>query len=522
MLIDEIGSDMKDMLLRQILRDHGFVQTTITSNKVSLTIRSVDTHELNIEGAPIPGTNSYYHNYVYPNGLVPGIENIQLTLYPDSHKYKGRVQSVTLPWSIIENPGYPNPSAFIYSTNLLFYTNHTIEHLGDSVRITIDYSPGGLTPATELIDHIISALQPRIADKDDIKNRINYISDIGRLAPLLILHVQQEARKKLLNQPNSFDSLLALCDVDSIDRVIALDIRIFYRYLEKIAREEGLLATKVREFLRMDSKNWIAVDNDFFHSYTRLSSAQAEKFKSSLKNGRALYISTTSSAHAFAIKVDFAKNTLFVANPGSDHSGSDRVIRSTKLREITGCNQLVYVINTVLKRDGDIPFDDVCTADSIVLAQMMMETDSLFDGCMNTAHLKTGLFIRKALYDETQLEPYKPVTDPHNNGQIFDTTDLIDSAEERSLDAPTPSSNKTIRASPTLDSRFALNCFSGLVIVGVGGIMLAISLVYAFPYLAGAGVAILIVGAYGSYKFFSSKSPDKKTNPDEFCNMIPK
>jgi hypothetical protein len=61
---------------------------------------------------------------------------------------------------------------------------------------------------------------------------------------------------------------------------------------------------------------------------------------------------------------------------------------------------LVQVITKKLVREEDIPFDDVCTVDSLALAQMMMDQPSLSEGCLNNMPLKTGYYVKRALSEE--------------------------------------------------------------------------------------------------------------------------
>ena len=362
--------------------------------------------ELRVEGAPIPGKqDSNYHNYVYLDGFISNLDKIEVAYYPEGHQYQGRINTIKIPLSMYDNTGE--------TANVKYNTNHVIQKNTDSVLITVDYSnKNGVTPANQLLDQLISDLQPRIASSDDISQGVNYISDLGRILPLLGPGIQKEIKDMLL-QGRKDGHLLQLRDrvVHSADQVqnrfIELNINIFYSYIEKLVREEGYLTQLVRNYLKLDQKNWIFADQDLLNNFKKNTDANSEKLKLALQNkAEPLFISTTTGNHAFAVKVDFHSNTLFLANPGEDTRNCDAVIE--QLKQITGCTNVVCVITKTLVREEDIPFNDVCTVDSLALAQMMMDQP---DACLDNTPLKTGVYVRRAL-SETGERKTNPLETP--------------------------------------------------------------------------------------------------------------
>ena len=388
---------MKTLILRSILQQHGFRPEDIelSATRIKLKIKDADQQALRQEGAAIPGKrDSYFHNYIYSEGLISNLDQIEVTVHPQGHPLAGRVNTIRIPSAIYKDVAE--------TANTMHGTNHGIQKNAAHVLLTVDYSNGGgSTQAELLIDLLILSLQPRIASSDDIRENINFISDLGRIAPLVGLGVQKEAKNRLLRRGGS-QSLLQLRDqlVNSAaqvtTRTIDLDRGMFNHYVEKLVREEGYLVELVRQHLALDEKNWILADQDLFTNYLRNTNPNAEKLKSALRNRREpLFISTTTGNHAFAVTVDFANNTLFLANPGEDASNCNVIMEQIKC--ITGCTRVVRVLNRQLIRESDIPFDDLCTVDSLALVQMMMDQPALSEGCLNNALLRTGVFVRHAL-----------------------------------------------------------------------------------------------------------------------------
>ncbi|BCA95881.1 hypothetical protein TUM19329_22420 [Legionella antarctica] len=295
------------------------------------------------------------------------------------------------------------------TANAMYNTQHEIQKKTDSVIISVDYSSGsGSTPAERLLDQVIAELQPRIASSNDISQRANYISDLGRILPLIVPGLQKEIKDFLIRKSRT-GTLLQLKDriVDAPmqvkERYIDLDINIFYSYIEKMVREEGYLAQLVRTYLKLDQKNWIFADLDLLNNFTKNTDTNAKKLKLALLNKtEPLFISTTTGNHAFAVKVDFHRQTLFLANPGEDDRNCESVIE--QLKQITGCIHVISVITKKLDREEDIPFNDLCTVDSLALAQMMMEHPILSEECLNNTFLKTGVYVNRAISETDEIE----------------------------------------------------------------------------------------------------------------------
>lgn len=398
---------MKHLILRKLLTKHGFKPDDfeLSESKITFKIRDINQQELREEGSPIPNKNDcYYHNYIYPEGFIANIEKIKIGVYPESHRLKNRVNVITVPDDLYKNPD--NTVEIIVNTaNLICGTNHQVAPINGSIQITLDYSTGrGSDDTKYLINQLISGLEPRTPDTDEIRAGVNYVSDLARIFPLILPEIKKEATQLLMN-PKGSKSLLHLRDrvVRSAEQVttqtIELDIHFFFHYIEKMVREEGYLAQLVRNHIKLDQKNWLLADQDFLKNVMRAHDPNATKFKLALeKKEEPLYISTTTGNHAFAIAVDFEKSTLFLANPGGDLSNCEEII--TLLKQITGCEKVVPVLTKTLLRQDDVPFNDLCTVDSLALAQMMMDSPTpLSRGCLNNNTLNTGTLIQLALHD---------------------------------------------------------------------------------------------------------------------------
>lgn len=434
---------MRKLILKKILQQHGLKQddVEIFDDRIRFKIKDVNALELQQEGALIPGKNdSNYHNYIYPEGFISNLEQIEVSFYPENHKYHGRINVIKIPSSMYTDAAE--------TANAMYDTQHEIQRENDFVLITVDYSSSnGSTPADRLLDKVIAELQPRVASSDDISQRLNYISDLGRILPLIVLGLQKEI-KELLVRKSRNGTLLQLKDriVDSPEQVqerfIDLDISIFYSYIEKLVREEGYLAQLVRNYLQLDQKNWIFADQDLLNNFTKNTDANAEKLKLALLNKtEPLFISTTTGNHAFAVTVDFQRKTLFLANPGDDARNCEAVLE--QLKRITGCTHYVSVITKRLDREEDIPFNDLCTVDSLALAQMMMDQPSLSAGCLNNTTLKTGVYVKRALGEMNEINPMDLEHSAHQ--PLLSTTSPLETPS-----APTQSDDRIPPSEDTL------------------------------------------------------------------------
>ncbi|CEG56465.1 hypothetical protein [Legionella fallonii] len=514
---------MKELILKKILRQHGFKQEDIelAQDKVKIKIKDVNALELKEEGAPVPGKRDYnYHNYIYPEGLIATIEQIRITFYPATHRFSGRPNTIEIPSAMYKESAE--------TANVIHGTQHNITRNPEQVIITIDYSQGrGTTPADEMINQLIFDLQPRIANSTDIKENINYISDLGRIAPLIGLGLQKEIKDLLLGQKKA-SSLLQLKDriVDSADKVtirtIELDREIFNRYIEKLIREEGYLVQLVRNHLNLDQKNWVLADQNLLNNYLNIKDANAEKLNLALQNKKEpLFISTTTGSHAFAIKVDFARKTLFLANPGEDKRNCEQIIE--QLKQMTGCTNVVQVITKKLIREEDISFNDVCTADSLALAQMMIEQDHLEEGCLNNAPLKTGVFVRKALEDNaTPVERQskktieKPIVTLLNVPPVENHSERIEPEKGELTQSSEPNSSPYT---------FNMHLLSGFITaLGIAAVAVAFTVLNATTFgisglvVAGIGIAAILggVGLFAS-TFKKNEQPSQTDSLTPQC-----
>ncbi len=391
---------MKDVFLRQFLRQHGFADNhvRITGDQVVISnFRGrISRTRLNPEGALMPGTSdNHYHNYVYPEGLFPGYEQIQATRYPESHRYQGRVQNITVPQTLFRDF---KPNQFVAMANLFDDATHTVRDDGAGNWV---FTPDMAADKNEkLLNMLLDKLAPRMAYVDDFYGP-NYVSDLGRLMPLIAVGAREQAARRLMGRETSID-LLQLRDelVDGAEAVseLRIDKAVFYRYLEKLAREEQLLARTVAHNLGMRKRNWIGVDADFFNRFERLGNdINAGKLRKSIAKKKPLAISTTTGGHAFAVFVDFEKNTIFLANPLGTYDGFNAVI--DKLKQVTGCQNVVHSLTRQIQREGDIDFDDVCTADAVMLAHMLDQQHKrreLAEGSLNDKLLKTAHYLTNA------------------------------------------------------------------------------------------------------------------------------
>lgn len=409
--------DMRDELVLDHLKFLGFDEASIQFTEHDIVFRNfhsdVVTSQLKQEGAPIPGKNdTYYHNYTYPSGLVPGFEQIKVHKFTSGPYYSAyepqntRIQSLSIPFKALptaflerDRGGQIGYDVFIANFNLMHGTSHTVQSLNGQMVLTVDYTggPGGSRTGEDLLKALIGELKPRVADKYDAKGP-NYVSQLGRLTHILNLSAEDQAVNRLLGRQNEGTDLLALRDVMDGSRQptpLRINKRIFHRWLDKLAREEGLLSEKVVQNLNMNAKNWVAVDVRQLRNYSernpKLQAALAGKDR---PNNPPLYISTTNGQHAFAMMVDFRTKTVFVANPLGTYENFQEIIDQVK--RISGCDKEIHVITNPITREGDIPFQDVCTADSVALAHMLelqQQAGTLKRGSMNHEKLKTAAYV---------------------------------------------------------------------------------------------------------------------------------
>ncbi|BCA95878.1 hypothetical protein TUM19329_22390 [Legionella antarctica] len=88
---------MRTLILKKILKQHGFEQNNVDifDDKIRFKIKDINKLELQEEGASIPGRDdTNYHNYIYPEGFISNLEQIEVTFYPENHKYHDRISSV--------------------------------------------------------------------------------------------------------------------------------------------------------------------------------------------------------------------------------------------------------------------------------------------------------------------------------------------------------------------------------------------------------------------------------------------
>ncbi len=497
---------MKELILKKVLQQHGFKQDDIELSKdeIRIKIKDVNALDLSEEGAPILGKHDcYYHNYTYPKGLMADIEQIKVNCYPADHTFSGRLHTIQIPSNMYKGSAE--------NANIIYGTQHTIEKHSDHVLVTIDYSQNrGSTPADEMVNQLILDLQPRIASSADIKENINYISDLGRIAPLIGIGLQKEIKDVLLGKKQA-GSLLKLKDriVNSPDQVttrtLKFDRQIFTHYIEKLVREEGYLVQLVRSYLNLDQKNWILAGQELLNNYLHVKDANAEKLRLALQNKKEpLFISTTTGSHAFAIKVDFESKTLFLANPGEDQSNCEQILK--QLKQMTGCTNVVHVVTKKLKREEDISINDVCTVDSLALVQMMMEQDHLEEGCLNNVPLKTGVFVRQAL-------EHKP--DP------VETTSYVVPSNDNHLDATIQDENDIKHDNEHNASSLSLSMhiISGFITaIGIAAVAVAFTVLNAASLgiggivLAGIGVAAILGGVGLFASSFKNSEPSPPTD----------
>ena len=507
---------MQELILKKILQQHGFKQedTELSKDEIRIKIKDVNALELREEGAPILGKHGcYYHNYIYPEGLIANIEQIKVTFYPSSHPLSGRPHTIQIPSNMYRETAE--------TVNTIHGTQHNITRHPDHALVTIDYSQKrGSTPADEMINQLIFDLQPRIACSADIKENVNYISDLGRIVPLIGLGLQKEIKDVLLGKKKA-GSLLELKDrvVNSPEQVttrtIKFDRTIFERYIEKLVREEGYLAQLVRNHLKLDQKNWVLADQNLLDNYLRISDANAKKLKLALQHKKEpLFISTTTGSHAFAIKADFESKTLFLANPGEDKRNCEQILE--RLKQLTGCTNVVQVITKKLIREEDVSFDDVCTIDSLALVQMMMEQDYLEEGCLNNAPLKTGVFVRQSL--EQTSNPVEDQPKEEFKKTITTSTNHLSSDRDH-LESFIREEDKGDREHNSSSLSFSMHLICGFITaLGVAAVAVAFTVLNAATLgtggmvLAGIGVATILggVGLFAS----SFKKNEQPTHTD--------
>lgn len=423
--------DMRDKLILGHLQDLGF-----SANDVQIIGDDVvfkDFHsdvvrgQLHEEGALIQnyGRDNHYHNYVYPDGLIPGFAQITIKkhtaglYYSAENPVNTRINTISIPLAAIQSEGF-SPQEFVDRINLTHDTHHTFRVSGSppQMELTVDYSAArGKVPAEELLRGLLTELQPRIPHKADIKGP-NYISHLGRLAHMLHASAMDQAMNRLTGAPNQEGYLLGLRDhvVSSPERPTMLKINksVFRRWVEKEAREEQLLSRKVAANLNMDATNWVAVDlRQLRYPKERSLKFQAALARKDDPNNPPLYMSTTTGQHAFAMMIDFKNKTVFLANPLGTYDNFAEIVEQVKL--ISGCDKVVHVNTQPLAREGDIPFQDVCTADSVALAHMMQTYHAAYGtlkaDCLNGQKLKTAEYVTRQGQEVRAPAPAMPPVD---------------------------------------------------------------------------------------------------------------
>ena len=416
--------DMRDQLILAHLKELGFSEENVRITDSEIVFidfqNEVERGNLKEEGTLIEnfGNDNYYHNYVYQDGLIPGFDQITLEKYTDGPYYSAenpentRIKTISIPLTAIHSQDF-KPEDFVANINLTYGTTHTCRVVGNPQRmvLAVDYTSGrGKTPAEELLRGLLTELQPRIPHKGDIAGP-NYISHLGRLAHILHPSAMDQAMNRLMRASNNDVRLLGLrdqvVDAPAHPSLLRIDKSIFQRWVDKEAREEQLLSRRVVANLGMNAKNWVAADIRAF----RFPEERSEKFRAALAgkddpNNPPLYISTTSGQHAFAMMIDFKTKTVFLANPLGTYDGFDEIVEQAK--RISGCEKVVYVNTKPLVREGDIPFQDVCTADSVALVYMMQvyhaEHGDLGLGCLNEQPLKTAEYITSEMVERHPVE----------------------------------------------------------------------------------------------------------------------
>lgn len=364
---------MKDFILKQLLQKYGFSEQEFTINATEVVFNSfsltVAPNQLNPEGQNIPGSNDWnYHNYFYPDGLIPGWDKILIQRYVDG-PYKNRLQHLSLPVASFKN----NAQEFLDKINLTYDTQHQFKLENNHLIFIVDYeSKRGIEPAIELLNGLLSELTPRIAHNDDIKGP-QFVSHLGRLAALILAATVAQARAQLLENPTRTDLLNLKDTVSSLQnsQKLVINKADLYVELEKLAREQQLLVQLISANLKMKERPWMAVDLNLLKNLKTNKSAQRLN-EAIVTRKEPFYLSTTNGAHAFAAMLDFANDTLVLANPLGTYDNFAEVIQT--LLTVSGCTKVIYANTLPLKRSGAIDFNDVCSADAISLAYMMMHT----------------------------------------------------------------------------------------------------------------------------------------------------
>ena len=435
---------MKEKLLRLLLQKYR-VAHEMRGDTVAIRLKPVNRSSLKREGQAVPSPygkkDTFYHNYVYPDGLVPGIEHITIT--KDARERRiGRIATITLPATlipdVIDDSGTVAGAASIVGTaNLIYGTEHTVAFIGTKAVITVDNRVA--TMDQKLVEQLVSALQPRIPSDGDIAENIHYISDVGRLATLINLEIPERAKDYILNPSNGLPPLLTLRDPDR-EIELSLDRSIFDALIEKQVREEGLLTTPLKRYLGYETKNWISPDLNLLRRYEREpNDLNAIKLRAALESQADLYITTTNGGHAFSIKVDFTQGILFLANPSGAYANFRDIIDLVKA--ITGCTHEIPVITQPMSRERshDLPFSDTCTMDALVVADFMMNADFLYEGCLNESLLTTTSAVEASI--DAHLFVAAPVSMVDLSRSVVDHTPSAPAAAARfqHIETPAPS-----------------------------------------------------------------------------------
>ncbi|HBB52417.1 MAG TPA: hypothetical protein DCZ80_00770, partial [Legionellales bacterium] len=270
-----------------------------------------------VEGAPVPNSenrkDNFYHNYTYPDGIICGWDKIlieKIIIQGEFSNYS-RIQAFTLPRDIL-----PKESADIDNLSFMvsFICNKDpgaipVNVVNENVRINLD---GHSTYAPQVLDYLIGLITQEARQYD---SEINYISDTGRLIPIVIPYLKLELRKHLLTEKGDIGLLEILRDRDVNTSHSTIDLKLppllVKTYIDKICRNDGKLVSIVDRLLKVtEMPNFIATDLD------GLKTQANTKIINSLKTNKTpLYMSMTTGGHAFAMMLDFENNQLFLANP---------------------------------------------------------------------------------------------------------------------------------------------------------------------------------------------------------------
>jgi len=340
--------------------------------------RYAEQHLLKKEGEPILNSDSIYHNYVYPKGIISGFDKIQIQKRADD-----RIQSITVPRDCLPQDE-PN-NLFIENLRqiIVFILKETEDREVSEKDGNVTIVLNGDSHSDKVLDFLINRM---FASAQAFNPEKNYVSHIGRLIPIVVPYLSLQLRQHLLYEKGDIGLLQILVDQEKEDEIdLVLPRELIKNYIDKICREEQKLVHIVDAHLQIrQMSDFMATDADGIINQTTPNKIITHK-----ESKEPLYIATTTNMHAFAVMIDFKSSTLFIANPGSQNENLTDIIR--QLKEISGCNEVVWAITKKLERSGDIDIDDTCTADALSLVSMMRQHEGpLSEGCLNSQSLRTG------------------------------------------------------------------------------------------------------------------------------------